>query len=104
MLFRSLAEVLVLGAPDPVWGETGLAVCVPRPGARPEPQAVLDWLEGRIARYKLPRRMVLLLLVTPAKHPRRQPQALLRPPLPLLLGLRRKLLLRVLRGLTQRSR
>ncbi|MBC7133037.1 MAG: AMP-binding protein [Roseovarius sp.] len=54
-----LAEVLVLGAPDPVWGETGLAVCVPRPGARLDPQAVLAWLEGRIARYKMPRRVVL---------------------------------------------
>lgn len=54
-----LAEVLVLGAPDPVWGETGLAVCVPRPGAQPDPQTVLDWLDGKIARYKLPRRMVL---------------------------------------------
>ncbi|MFN3527106.1 MAG: AMP-binding enzyme, partial [Paracoccus sp. (in: a-proteobacteria)] len=54
----ALAEVIVLGAPDPVWGEVGLAVCVPRPGTMPEAQALIGWLEGKTPRYKLPRHVV----------------------------------------------
>ncbi|TJZ90847.1 acyl-CoA synthetase [Paracoccus gahaiensis] len=54
-----LAEAIVLGAPDPVWGEAGLAVCVARPGTAPDPQAVLDWLAPKLARYKLPKRLLI---------------------------------------------
>ena len=54
-----LSEVIVLGVPDPVWGEAGLAVCVPRAGTSPDPQAVLDWLAPRIANYKRPKRLIL---------------------------------------------
>ncbi|SET82004.1 acyl-CoA synthetase [Paracoccus homiensis] len=54
-----LAEVIVLGAPDPVWGETGLAVCVARAGRDPDPKAVLAWLAPHIARYKLPKRLLI---------------------------------------------
>ncbi|MFN3274104.1 MAG: acyl-CoA synthetase [Paracoccus sp. (in: a-proteobacteria)] len=54
----ALAEVIVLGAPDPVWGETGLAVCVTREGQALEAEALLGWLEGRLARYKQPRHVV----------------------------------------------
>ncbi|SDE77186.1 acyl-CoA synthetase [Limimaricola pyoseonensis] len=54
-----ISEVAVLGVPDPVWGEIGLAVVVPAPGCRPEAQALLGWLDGRIARYKTPRRVVI---------------------------------------------
>ncbi|MGY6548931.1 MAG: acyl-CoA synthetase [Roseinatronobacter sp.] len=63
----ALSEVAVLGVPDPVWGEIGIAVCVPTPDAQPgtqpgtqiDPQAVLDWLAPKIARYKMPRHVVL---------------------------------------------
>ena len=53
-----LSEVAVLGVPDPVWGEVGMAVCVPVGGARPAPDAVLDWLSPRLSRYKMPRHVV----------------------------------------------
>jgi acyl-CoA synthetase (AMP-forming)/AMP-acid ligase II len=52
-----LAEVAILGMPDPVWGEIGVAVVVKRPGAELAEAELLAWLEPRIARYKLPRRV-----------------------------------------------
>jgi acyl-CoA synthetase (AMP-forming)/AMP-acid ligase II len=52
-----LAEVAILGVPDPTWGEVGVAVCVLRPGARLGERELLTWLEGRVARYKLPKRV-----------------------------------------------
>ncbi len=53
----ALAEIAVLGMPHPVWGEIGVAVCVLRPGAALEPGELLTWLEGKVARYKLPRQV-----------------------------------------------
>lgn len=54
---EAIAEVAVVGVPDPVWGEVGVAVCVARDGAA-EPGDLRDFLEGRIARYKMPKRFV----------------------------------------------
>lgn len=53
-----IAEVAVLGVPDPVWGEVGVAVCVSREGGAIGELALLEWMEGRVARYKLPKRIV----------------------------------------------
>ncbi|MGH6861346.1 MAG: AMP-binding protein, partial [Phyllobacterium sp.] len=53
-----ISEAAVLGMPDPVWGEVGLAVCVARPGTRPDGDAMIAWLGTRMARYKLPKRFV----------------------------------------------
>ncbi len=54
----ALAEVAVLGMPDPVWGEVGTVVAVLRPGAALEEAALLAWMEDKVARYKLPKRAV----------------------------------------------
>jgi fatty-acyl-CoA synthase len=48
-------ETAVLGMPDPVWGELGVAVIVRRPDCDVSAEALLDHLDGRIARYKYPR-------------------------------------------------
>lgn len=51
-------EVAVLGIPDPVWGEVGLAVCVARADRSPDGKEIIAWLDGKLARYKLPKRVV----------------------------------------------
>jgi len=53
----AVAEVAVLGVPDRTWGEAGIAVCALRPGQTLSEVELLAWLDGRIARYKLPKRV-----------------------------------------------
>jgi fatty-acyl-CoA synthase len=53
----AIGEVAVVGVPDPVWGEIGIAVCVPRDGARPPEEAELAaFVAEKVPRYKLPKR------------------------------------------------
>jgi acyl-CoA synthetase (AMP-forming)/AMP-acid ligase II len=53
----AVSECAVLGVPDPVWGEVGVAVCVARPGTVIDADELTSWLGERVARYKLPRRV-----------------------------------------------
>ncbi|MFH8346503.1 long-chain fatty acid--CoA ligase [Streptomyces sp. NPDC018045] len=54
-----VAECAVIPVPDPEWGEVGRAVLVAAPGAVLDPAEVLASLNGRLARYKIPRSAVL---------------------------------------------
>ncbi|GAA4126807.1 long-chain fatty acid--CoA ligase [Nocardioides fonticola] len=45
----------VIGVPDPQWGEVGCAVLVLRPEAHLDLTGLRAHLEGRLARYKMPR-------------------------------------------------
>jgi fatty-acyl-CoA synthase len=53
----AIGEVAVLGVPDPVWGEVGVAVCVPRDGAGEMSELELaTFLAAKVPRYKMPKR------------------------------------------------
>ncbi|MDB5592896.1 acyl-CoA synthetase [Enterovirga sp.] len=56
----AVAEVAIVGVPDETWGEVGIAACVLKPGAALEEEELLAWLAPKVARYKLPRRVVFL--------------------------------------------
>jgi fatty-acyl-CoA synthase len=53
-----VAEGAVIGKPDPRWGEVPVAVVVP--GAGFDAAAVLAHFEGRLARFKHPREVVVV--------------------------------------------
>ncbi len=55
-----IAEVSVVGAVDARWGEIVVAVVAPRPGRELSAERVLALLDGRIARYKHPKRVVFV--------------------------------------------
>jgi acyl-CoA synthetase (AMP-forming)/AMP-acid ligase II len=57
----SVADVAVVGLPDPQWGEIVCAVVVASAGADgPDLDGLRGWCEGRLARFKHPRRLVLV--------------------------------------------
>jgi malonyl-CoA/methylmalonyl-CoA synthetase len=51
-----VAESALIGVPDPDFGEVGVAVVVPKPGARVEPSAVIAQLKATLANFKIPKR------------------------------------------------
>jgi acyl-CoA synthetase (AMP-forming)/AMP-acid ligase II len=55
-----VAACAVVGVPDEKWGEAVCAVVVPAPGALPTLESLQDGVRQRLARYKVPRRLVLL--------------------------------------------
>jgi fatty-acyl-CoA synthase len=54
-----IAECVVFGVADERWGEVGRAVVVLRDGALANPDDLLKSLDGRLARYKIPRSLIL---------------------------------------------
>ena len=51
-------DAIVVGVPDPRWGERVAAVAAPRPGRSLAPEALVAHCAERLARYKLPRLLV----------------------------------------------
>ena len=53
-----ISEATVVGLPDQTWGEVAVAVIVKKPSATAMEADVLALLEGKLARFKRPRRVV----------------------------------------------
>jgi long-chain acyl-CoA synthetase len=56
----SIEEVSVIGVPDEEWGEAVKAVCVLRRGEALEPEDLIEYVGGKIARYKKPKHVVFV--------------------------------------------
>ncbi|WAM19051.1 AMP-binding protein [Rhodococcus sp. JS3073] len=48
-------QVGVVGAPDPVWGEVGYALCVLRPDSTATSDDLMAWCRTNMVRYKVPK-------------------------------------------------
>jgi acyl-CoA synthetase (AMP-forming)/AMP-acid ligase II len=51
----SVAEVAVVGRPDPAWGEAVHAVMIARPDADATPEEIITWCRDRLAHFKCPK-------------------------------------------------
>jgi fatty-acyl-CoA synthase len=58
--FSGLSDAAVVGAPDPKWGEVGIAFVVPREGREVRADELAGFLSGRLARYKIPKRFIMV--------------------------------------------
>jgi len=55
-----VADVAVIGTPDQRWGEVGVAIVVPAPGAAPTLELLHEFAGDKLARFKLPKKLVLV--------------------------------------------
>jgi fatty-acyl-CoA synthase len=53
-------NVAIIGVPDEKWGETGMALIVPNEGEKLDKEEVLSFLQGKVARFKIPMHMEFL--------------------------------------------
>ena len=58
MAHPQVAEAALIGVPDPRWGEVGRAIVVARGPLAPDD--LLEFARGRLARYKVPKSVVLV--------------------------------------------
>ena len=56
----SIADVVVIGVPDPQWSEAIKAVCVLRPSKMAAAEEIIEFVGGLIARYKRPKVVVFV--------------------------------------------
>ena len=59
LAWPGVAEAAVVGLPDAQWGEVPVLVLVLQPGAEVDTEALRASFDGRLARYKHPRRVIV---------------------------------------------
>ena len=62
-----IAEVAVAGVPHEKWGEVGCAAVVLKVGATAEEAEVIEFLRGKLAKYKIPK-SVMFVPALPRTH------------------------------------
>jgi len=55
-----VAEAAIIGVKDKTWGEVGRAIVVLKPGEKLTETEVLNFLKGRLAKYKVPKSVVFV--------------------------------------------
>jgi fatty-acyl-CoA synthase len=55
-----VSQAYVVAVPDDRWGEVGCAFVVPEPGTELDTEALLGLCREKLARFKVPKRMVVL--------------------------------------------
>lgn len=60
LTYPEVGEAVVAGVPDEQWGERAVAWVVPRPGARLDLIDLERHVEGRLAKFKVPREIVVV--------------------------------------------
>lgn len=50
-----IAQVQVIGVPDKKWGEVGCAIVVPRENEEVSEKEILDFCQGKLAKFKIPK-------------------------------------------------
>jgi len=54
---QAVADAALIGQPDDKWGEVGLMIVACKPGQSVNAEALLAFCRGRLARYKIPKRV-----------------------------------------------
>jgi len=49
---EAVLDVTVIGVPHPRWGETPLALVIPRPGFQADPEVILAWSNEQLAKHQ----------------------------------------------------
>ena len=57
---EAVGSVAIIGVPDEKWGEVPIAIVTVRDGFTLDPDEVRSYLDGRIARYKIPKRVEIV--------------------------------------------
>jgi fatty-acyl-CoA synthase len=50
-----ISNVAIIGVPDEKWGEAGMAFIVPAQGETIAPEEILEFLDGKVAKFKYPK-------------------------------------------------